>query len=272
MSEYFDDASPAASPLPSHAVQFYEREEDLFARVAEFLAAGLNGGDGIVVIATPEHRDRFRADVNSRGIDAERAIRSGQLTLVDAREALATFMVDGAPDAARFEESIGGLLDKSAQVWPGRQRAFGEMVNILWQDGQSEAAIQLEELWNDLIGRRGFALLCAYSMGNFYRQSSSANFADVCRVHNEIEHAPTSPQSLHVELEHRKQLEKALREALTARRQAERDLRDFVENAPLGLHWVGPDGTILWANRAELELLGYAREEYVGRNVADFHV
>lgn len=48
-------------------------------------------------------------------------------------------------------------------------------------------------------------------------------------------------------------------------------LRDFVETAAVGLHWVGPDGTILWANRADHELLGYSYEEYVGRNIAEFH-
>src|SRR5581483_8029372 len=37
----------------------------------------------------------------------------------------------------------------------------------------------------------------------------------------------------------------------------ERRLTDFVENATVGLHWVGPDGTILWANRHEMEMLGY---------------
>jgi len=51
-----------------------------------------------------------------------------------------------------------------------------------------------------------------------------------------------------------------------------RDLSDFFENAAVALHWVGPDGTILRVNKAELELLGYAREEYVGRNIAEFHV
>lgn len=63
------------------------------------------------------------------------------------------------------------------------------------------------------------------------------------------------------------------------RRQAERKLRhseeqltDFFENAAVGLHWVGPDGVILRANRTELELLGYTREEYVGRHIAEFHV
>ncbi len=55
-----------------------------------------------------------------------------------------------------------------------------------------------------------------------------------------------------------------------ARRQ-EQELRDFFENAAEGLHWAGPDGTILWANQAELDLLGYTREEYIGHHIAEFH-
>ena len=51
----------------------------------------------------------------------------------------------------------------------------------------------------------------------------------------------------------------------------EQQLQDFFENASVGLHWVGPDGIILRANRAELELLGYSPEEYVGHHIAEFH-
>lgn len=51
----------------------------------------------------------------------------------------------------------------------------------------------------------------------------------------------------------------------------ERELHDFVESATEGLHWAGPDGVILWANKADYELLGYARDEYVGHHVAEFH-
>ena len=65
---------------------------------------------------------------------------------------------------------------------------------------------------------------------------------------------------------------------VTERRRAERDLSrserelaEFFENANVGLHWVGPDGIILRANQAELDLLGYRREEYVGRHIAEFH-
>ena len=50
------------------------------------------------------------------------------------------------------------------------------------------------------------------------------------------------------------------------------NLRDFVENASEGLRRVGPDGLILWANQAELDMLGYTREEYIGHHLAEFHV
>jgi PAS domain S-box-containing protein len=54
-------------------------------------------------------------------------------------------------------------------------------------------------------------------------------------------------------------------------RRSERELADFFDNAAVGLHWVGPEGTILRANQAELNLLGYSRDEYVGRHIAEFH-
>jgi PAS domain S-box-containing protein len=50
------------------------------------------------------------------------------------------------------------------------------------------------------------------------------------------------------------------------------ELREFLDQATVGLRWVGPDGRILWANRAELDLLGYSEPEYVGRHIAEFLV
>jgi PAS domain S-box-containing protein len=68
-------------------------------------------------------------------------------------------------------------------------------------------------------------------------------------------------------------------EALARQQEAEAELRrsraelaDFFETASTGLHWVDGDGTIVLVNQAELDMLGYTREEYVGRNIADFHV
>ena len=60
-------------------------------------------------------------------------------------------------------------------------------------------------------------------------------------------------------------------DSVDALQKRELEQRDFLENAAIAMHWVAEDGTILWANAAELRLLGYSREEYVGRNIADFH-
>src|SRR5215210_3880762 len=49
-------------------------------------------------------------------------------------------------------------------------------------------------------------------------------------------------------------------------------LKRCLDRAAEGLHWVGPDGTILWANQTELDLLGYTADEYIGRHIAEFHV
>src|SRR5918994_294812 len=62
---------------------------------------------------------------------------------------------------------------------------------------------------------------------------------------------------------------KQTQEALRAR---EQDLHDFLENASVAIHWVGPDGTILRANQAELDLLGYRHDEYIGRSIKEFHL
>jgi len=59
---------------------------------------------------------------------------------------------------------------------------------------------------------------------------------------------------------------------VTDRVRTSRQLEDFFENAPVGSHWIGPDGTLLRANRAELALLHYPLEEFVGRPIQDFHV
>jgi PAS domain S-box-containing protein len=71
-------------------------------------------------------------------------------------------------------------------------------------------------------------------------------------------------QRLQQEIQERQQAEAELRHS-------QQQLTDFVENATIGMHWVAADGQILWANQAELDLLGYARKEYIGHSITEFH-
>ena len=62
-------------------------------------------------------------------------------------------------------------------------RIFGQMVDVLWREGQQDAAIHLERLWNQLAHKQSFSLLCGYAMGDFYKDS---NFEDICGQHSHV--------------------------------------------------------------------------------------
>jgi hypothetical protein len=93
-------------------------------------------------------------------------------------------MVGDLPDQRAFEKCVGRTIDDLLQASPSTVvRAYGEIVDVLWKKGQPEAAIRLELMWNQLVATRRLALLCGYSMGNFYKQGE--RFHDVCRMHTE---------------------------------------------------------------------------------------
>ena len=134
-----------AADRHGHVVQFYQDDRLLCDSVADFIAVGLAAGETDIIIAAEAHREAFCERLDARAFDVDRARRGGRLTLLDARETLAKFMVDGMPDWDRFHAVVGPVLAASSAAASGQVRAYGEMVNLLWQEGRTLAAIQLEE-------------------------------------------------------------------------------------------------------------------------------
>jgi diguanylate cyclase (GGDEF)-like protein len=168
-----------------HLVEFYETEAFLVDTVCRFLVPALRDGDAAIVIAAPDHRDAFEAALEDAGIDVEAAVREGRYLGFDARDVLSRFMVGGSPDAERFGATIGAVMDRAGAG--GRAiRAYGEMVALLWDDGDVASALALEDLWNDLGEVRAFELLCAYPMRAFEDPGSAAAFARVCAQHTKV--------------------------------------------------------------------------------------
>ena len=169
-----------------HAVQFYADDESLCTTVAGFLSQGFVDGHPAIVIATGKHREAILAGLKGRLIDVERALQTGSLVVLDAQRTLDLFMDGDEPDEERFENSVGRLISSVLEGHENRSliRAYGEMVDLLWKQGHSAAAIRLEMLWNRLAQRYGFALLCGYSMGNFHDETSG--FEEICREHTHV--------------------------------------------------------------------------------------
>lgn len=290
-------AGSASTIETGHTVQFYENESFLAAAVSDYLVEGVNKGQKLIIIARPANRDAFALRMRSRGVDVEGLRRAGDLVMLDAQDTLNMFMSGDRPDRERFRATIGAVIERCRQH-DGLVgvRAYGEMVDILWRAGNTDAAIRLEGLWNELAEHYPFSLLCAYAMGNFYKTSDAEAFQAICHSHTHV--IPTERYveadsdlraldysrlqqrelALETEIAQRKELEMRLRDALRSVqeteetiRASEAELKDFLENATEGMHWVGPDGRILWANRAELQLLGYTADEYIGHDIAEFH-
>jgi signal transduction histidine kinase len=246
------DRTPDLQPRPEHLVQFYDDDRYLAGVVASFVAKGLTAGSPAVLISTPEHREEFCGSLEAAGFDVARSQASGLITFRDARETLATFMVSGMPDWELFRSNVGGLLQHVSAARPGAQIcAYGEMVDLLWRDGNPQGAIRLEELWNDLAHTASFTLLCAYVMGNFYKESDGGDFSRICETHTHVLPTESFPaddaearlaevtrlqqraRALEHEVEERRKLEKELREALALRRVAEESLRNSREELRL---------------------------------------
>ncbi|USE76869.1 ATP-binding protein [Cupriavidus gilardii] len=272
-----------AKPDTSHMVRFYDEDSILVADVREFADEALRCGGSAILIATEEHLDALLPLLRGLGPGRDnRPWYTGNLITLPAQATLDRFMVDGWPDEQRFLASVGELVAAEARRAPPLH-AFGEMVALLCEQGMHDAALRLEELWNDLIRRHGFRLLCAYPHRVFASDEQARHFRCVCDVHTHFyataagKSADITDSALRAAVWQQKALAlenevKRLREAESTLRRREIELTDFLDNAAEGVHRVAADGTILWANRAELEMLGYRYDEYVGRPITDFHV
>jgi hypothetical protein len=160
----------------------YRDDDELGARVSEFvLDAGYNGGAAIV-IATPAHRRLIADRLAHGGLDIAAAQARGSYLALDATETMRRFIVTNWPSPASFWQVMSPLIRPAAGV--GKPlHVFGEMVSLLWEAGLVNAAIDVEAMWNELGSQFSFSLLCAYparAIGGDVHQDA---LTEVCRAH-----------------------------------------------------------------------------------------
>ncbi len=214
----------------AHYAQFYDADPYLLNSLKDFVVTGLDAGGAVIIVATPVHRAALDELLTTAGLDVFEAIADGRYLNLDAADTLQQFMVDGAPDAARFKQVIGPLVTEASQG--GRSvRVFGEMVALLWAAGKCNEAICLEELWNDLAKTQAFLLFCAYPLNLFSAQHQAEPLLKVCAQHTEV--IPTESftaletwdQQLRAVLE-LQQKARSLEAEIAERTRAEEELRD----------------------------------------------
>jgi len=168
-----------------HAVLFYSDGGELAGQVSEFLLEAIRAGGVAVVIATPAHRESIAAALAGAGIDVAAREAAGLYAALDAFETMNRFMVADWPSAASFWQVITPIVAGAAEAGTP-VHVFGEMVALLWDFGQVNAAIEVEAMWNELAAQYPFSLLCSYPADSVRGNQHQDALAEVCRVHASV--------------------------------------------------------------------------------------
>jgi hypothetical protein len=166
-----------------HVCQVYESDADFLDSLTGFISHGLWNGESAVVIATPAHVTGLEERLRQSGLDLGHLRASDRFITLSPENTLAQFMVDGWPQADRFDATISAVCARARGRENRAVRGFGEMVVLLWERGEYAATVRLEHLWQKLAQRDNLQVLCSYPRRSFMR-GPAASRSDIAGNHS----------------------------------------------------------------------------------------
>ena len=184
----FTDTAGEKAPH-RHEVQFYSDDAVLLDTFARFIALAIGAGDAAIVVTTESHRDGLTLRLKTLGLDVDATTQQGAYIQLDVAKTLSTFMVNDLPDSARFFEVTSGLIDAAAKA--GKQKhsrvvACGECAPFLWAQGKADAAIRVEQLWDEVGKTFAVDILCGYALSSFHDKEDEHVFQSICAEHSAV--------------------------------------------------------------------------------------
>ena len=170
-----------------HIVQLYQDQQFLNRAVCRFAAGAIANGEGVILVPTVAHWEAFRPRLEAEGVDVKAVQNSGQLTVVDADELLPRFMRQNMPDAPVFLGLAADVIGKAhgGGRYP-KVRWWGEMVNILWEQGNVAASMSLEDQFDRLAHQHDIAIFCSFVMDNFNSEVHSRMLPRLSQNHSHL--------------------------------------------------------------------------------------
>jgi CheY-like chemotaxis protein len=177
------------SRICRHDLHLYVDDGSLVESIAAYFSTALQIGDALVAVATPSHLQALETAMRAIEFRLDRLMAEGRYATLDAAAAVAAVMVDGKPDARRFTEWLGAIVDRGVASAPsGRVTIFGEMAPSLTAT-QVDAALALETIADDFASSRPVAILCGY--GHDSGCESDVPFDPIFAAHSTV--VPAGP-------------------------------------------------------------------------------
>jgi hypothetical protein len=183
----------AEAPAGRHCAQFHRDRAGLGESAYAFLEAGLRRDNSVLVVTTAEHVETAFDRLAASKFHPRSLCNSGQLAVLHADTLREQFVIDGVPEWSQFRSVLQPVL---ARLQPhGRGlRIYSELTNIVWEGGNTAAAIRLEDFWNAMAGTYPFSLYCGYTMDTHCEKAYAAPLEELGRTHTEILGTPEDEQ------------------------------------------------------------------------------
>jgi DcmR-like sensory protein len=182
------------SVASEHLVHVFDGPQSLVETVATYLFEGWRRHDALLVVIRPSNWAPTSAELVARAFPVGGLIDRGRLVVLDAATTLATFLVNGEPDPEKFDSNVGSVIRRLCNVdSQAGLTVYGEMVDILAEQGNFIAAEHLEDLWNNLSAQCSFRLLCGYSSAHFGDQRSIRHRQSINGLHTDASAPADAP-------------------------------------------------------------------------------
>ena len=179
-----------------HIVQLYQDDDFYGEAISHFAAEGLVRGESIILVATRPHWENISGRLRAKGFDTEELFRTGQLTLLDAQSTLRMFMAGNQPDGDIFKPLARQTIARArAGGRFARVRWWGEMVNVLYVEGNLRGSKRLEQLFDEVAHEEAIPVFCSFLMDKFDPKIYEEAFGDVCSTHSHL--IPTDDYARH---------------------------------------------------------------------------
>ena len=170
-----------------HIVTFFDSDASRAAAVAAFVLEARSRNEPVAVLATGTHWEAIVGAAGDRANVFSCGLADGTIAFRDAEVLLYEISRAGVPDRALFQAAIAELQRSLPQ---GRMHVYGELVDLLAARGEFDAALRLEQLWNEVLARQPIALLCGYDATVFAPDRATARLGSVCECHTAIRMSP----------------------------------------------------------------------------------
>lgn len=170
-----------------HEVEFYSDDTAFVVGFTRFIEAALKSGSAVIVLATESHRQSLVERLRAGGLDMVAAVEQGRYISVDVADALSDFI--SKDDRASYLKAAGQLIATAAKAAGGerpRVAACGECAPTLWELGEADAAVELEQLWDEIARSYDVDILCGYVLNSFQREQQGHIYEKICAMHSAI--------------------------------------------------------------------------------------